>query len=204
MSVAEFKQVYPEAKWGFEKKDDSGQLIEALVSQPTVGNRFWESAVIYFLSDKVVTYGYCGVLEWDSSKENVPEIYRQLVRHFGVEPEKNTAKSDLVDDEKMPVYLWKANDLIYTFSHTPFAQHQKGEIFSCLLRVIRQDKLNDCFQEISDYDEKDAELFKDLSDITINYGENTKLWYGLVVIAILGTLLVLAVFMYMRKRKTGN
>ncbi len=166
MNVEQLKEAYPDAKWGMEKKDDNGLVLYALALQPITDNRFWSGALISIQSDRVNSWGYVHG-DSDLTKETVSEIYQQLVEYFGKEPEKKVATSDLAalaaKGEEMPVYLWKMNGQIFTFNHTPFEGHKKGEKFSCVLRVMEDDSLTTLFMNISDYSEDKEVLFEHLS-----------------------------------------
>ena len=160
MSVGQLKEAYPEAKWSIEKKDDKGVVLEAMGLQSIADNAFWGGALIFIRSDRVNCFVYGNIENFDLTKENVPGIYQQLVEHFGKEPERKVAASEFSEGEEMPVYLWKMNDQIVTFNHTPFEGHKKGEEFSCTLRVMEQDLLPTAFINISDYSEDKAVLFE--------------------------------------------
>ena len=169
MTVEQLKEAYPDAKVDVFKKDDKGLVLEAMALQPIADNAFWSSALIFIRSDRVFAFGYVyinleNLEDFDLAKENVPEIYQQLVEHFGKEPEKKVAASDLsalaAKGEEMPVYLWKMNGQIVTFNHSPFEGHKKGEKFACVLKVMEQDSLATAFSNISDYSEDKAVLFE--------------------------------------------
>ena len=168
MTVEQLKEAYPDAKVDVIKKDDKGLVLEAMAIQPIADNAFWSSSLIFIQSNKVYTFGYFyinleNLEDFDLAKENAPEIYQQLVEHFGKEPKKKVAASAselAAKGKEMPVYLWKMNDQIVTFNHTPFEGHKKGEEFSCTLRVMEQDLLPTAFINISDYSEDKAVLFE--------------------------------------------
>jgi hypothetical protein len=209
MSVAEFKQAYPNAKLGMLEKDDTGTIVTGFAVQQIIDNQFWSSSLISINSEQISSCSYLGKNDnYDLFKERAMDTYQQLIQHFDIEPEKKIARSDIPElaqfNKKMPVYLWKENGLIYAFTHSSFEEHQEGEKFRYGLRITKPEMVSTLLVNLSGYNKEEKVLFEGLSDITIDFGKNTKLWYGFVVIAILGTLLVLAVFIYTRKRKTGN
>ena len=171
MGVEEFKAIYPDARSGLIPPDDPGRVprdpTSDLLYQKIENNRFWNSAIILVESNKISSCLYVRVPDWELSKENVPDIYRQLIGRFGKESERKVATSDIAEEKKTPVYLWDVDGLIYTLSHTPFEEYQKGEMFSCALKVIRKGDLSKHFMGLSDYDEKDRELFKDLQGVKV-------------------------------------
>lgn len=215
MTVGQLKEAYPDAKVDVFKKDDEGLMLEAMAFQPIADNTFWSGALIFIRSDRVNCFVYVYVNlenleDFDLAKENVPEIYQQLVEHFGKEPEKRVAASDLTEEGEMPVYLWKMNGQVFTLNHTPFEEYKKGEKFSCVLKVMAQDFLTNAFRRISAYSEDKEGLFEDLSkpEIVSSKPETVESYpvksypIALITSAVLLIGLVLLVIAYKRTSKT--
>ncbi len=107
--------------------------------------------------------------------------------------------------EEMPVYLWKMNGQIFTFNHSPFEGHKKGEKFSCFLKVTEQDFQTNAFRSISAYSEDKEGLFDDLSKPeTVPSKPETVISYplALVISTVLFAGLVLVFVAYKRTGKT--
>jgi len=198
MSVEELKGRYPDAKWGMVKEDDTGAIEQAIVAQQIIDNRFWSSGLVIVESGKVDSCTYIGKsenIDIDVLKPVVTDIYQQLVQKFGREPEKKVANSDIPElaqlNQKMPVYVWNEDGLIYAFTHKSFSEHHDGEKFSYTLRIMEQKTLPSHLINLYDYQMNEEHLFTDLSG-KID-GEKGTAGYGLIVVGLVTAMAVLSV-----------
>lgn len=170
MSVDELRTAYPSFKTIFAKKNDAGNVVEGIALFEVEENEFWDSVMVEIDDAKVKSWSYVKTKEFDQSKKNVPRIFKALSQQLGKAWKRKVAKQLIKHGTvKAPLFLWNLDGHLVAFAHTPFKEHEKGELFICRLTISPNDKsVAKLFEIVASDGEKDTELFEDV------FGENSK------------------------------
>ena len=210
MPSKELMEKYPPEQYDFHKKvyekiPENGYLAYAIQT-----NKFWDSLGIQIENSKVKSLCYLNLNresllrnpdthDFDSAVNNVKPLFNQLRHQLGTTFEKKIAyHPPQPDGTRCATYVWKRENDVVAFSHSPVSRYQKGGFFICQVTIApTHESLNGLYQLATDSVPEDAALWADTMG-----EEKTGSWLFLIigVSAAIGTAAAWCCF---RKRKSA-
>ena len=209
MSSKALLEKYPTKKTLFSKTNDDKILERGMLMYDIPENKFWDTLAIQIEETKIISLCYfnlnknplshnLGTHDFDNVVKNVSPLFQQLRQQLGTKFEKKIRYGERGTETRCAMYIWKRENDVVAFSHSPVSQYKKGDLFECQLTVVpTYEYLGVIRQLATDSVPEDAALWADATG-----EEKTGGWLFLIigVSAVIGAILAWRCF---RKRKSA-
>ena len=149
MSSKELLEKYPAEDILFAKEDDDEILKEGVVFYKIPANTFWDTLIVSIEDSKIQMLGYFyandKLFSQDSNAgkdygkivQNIKPLFKQLKQQLGSTFERKVAYYNIGETKtRSAMYVWKREQDIVAFAHSPASQYKKGDDFDCQLIIV--------------------------------------------------------------------
>jgi len=150
ITVKDLMEQYPSEKYDFHKKTYDVQALEkGVIFYEIPDNKFWDSLGIHIEDARVRSLNYCRInrqnlpsntpdeRNFSNVVQNLKPLFRQLQQQLGTTFEKKVVyRPHGTATTRSAMYVWKRENDVVAFIHTPVALYKKGDIFDCQLSIM--------------------------------------------------------------------
>ena len=169
---------YPSIKVMMADEDDGDdQNLKDLIAIYEIHtNKFWDTLVISIEATKVESLSYFyannelfskkpNMRDYDKIIKNIKPLFWQLKKELGATFEKKVTHGERTK-ERCAMYVWKRENDVVAFSHSPVSKVKKGGLFDCQLVIAAKiENLAGLYERMAtDSIPEDAKLWADAMD----------------------------------------